>query len=137
MSGVDKQCEYSGVSYGYDMYEFSRNLIQIHPKYHSKFDHQKSYMVFFKVDLDMSNMYQHNNVRCYYALYTPDVLGVVDGLYINSTDLRDLTDTVSNINDLVGYDIPISKVIYLDISIMDNTPHNVLIDIINDKINTT
>lgn len=37
MAGIEKICEFSGVHYGWKMYDFKRNHIQIHPRYRKHF----------------------------------------------------------------------------------------------------
>ena len=48
MSGIEKQCEFSGESCGSSMYKWKKDFIQIQPKYKKEFKDVEGVLFWFK-----------------------------------------------------------------------------------------
>jgi len=136
MAGVEKICEYSGKYVGFNMYKFKKNFIQIHPDYIKEFNNKKIYLIIFGVNITFGSIFIQKLINIDYAIYCPEVLGKVNGLYINTVNNSDdLIKTVNNIEQkLIKGNIYPDYVLCLNNTFIDDNSHDELIDIINKRI---
>ena len=81
MAGIEKVCELSGVGYGWKMYGYKRNSIQIHPQYRKLF-RGVSYVLHIQEEKWASCNGSKEYKYCL-QVFDPSLTGQVGGKYYN------------------------------------------------------